>query len=95
MVHKVDYDYNPGHPVLYNDWTLNYSTYANPFYIHAISSGMGGFLITSGIEDFISPKICNYDSDTKESMTFTTDSKGRIISGTAQDGGFLRIIYAN
>ena len=95
MSRKVRYDYDPGYPLLYDDWTLNYSTYANPFYFHAISSGMGGFLITEGIEDFISPKMCNYDSDTKESMTFTTDSKGRIISGTAQDGGFLKIIYAN
>ena len=95
MSRKVSYDYNPGYPLLYNDWTLNYSTYANPFYIHAISSGMGGLLITEGIEDFISPKMAIYDSDTKESMTFVTDSKGRIISGTAPDGGFLKIIYAN
>jgi hypothetical protein len=62
---------------------------------HAISSGMGGSLYTEGIEDFISPKMSNYDSDTKESMTFATDNKGRIISGTAQDGGFVKIIYAN
>ncbi len=56
---------------------------------------MGGFLFTEGIEDFISLKMGNYDSDTKESMVFATDGKGRIISGTAQDGGFLKIIYAN
>ena len=95
MSRKVRYDYDPGYPILYDDWNLNYSTNANPFYIHAISSGMGGFLITRGIEDFISPKMGNYDSDTKVSMTFVTDSKGRIISGTAPDGGFLKIIYSN
>jgi hypothetical protein len=39
--------------------------------------------------------MCNYDSGSKELLTFATDSKGRIISGTAQDGGFFKIIYAN
>jgi hypothetical protein len=57
MSRKVRFDYDPGYPLLYDDWRINYSTYANPFYIHAISSGMGGFLITKGIEDFISPAI--------------------------------------
>jgi hypothetical protein len=69
-------------------WIGNYSPYANPFYDQGLSYSFGGYLLLEGIEDFLSKNLAN---DT--GFTFTTDSKGRVVSGTAADGSFIQITY--
>jgi hypothetical protein len=69
-------------------WVGNYSTYANPFYDKGLSYSFGGYLLLEGIEDFLSKNLAN-----DVGFTFTTDSKGRVVSGTATDGSYFQITY--
>ncbi len=69
-------------------WVGFYSTNANPFYDKGLSYSFGGYLLLEGIEDFLSTNFAN-----DAGFTFTTDSKGRILSGTAADGSYVQITY--
>ena len=69
-------------------WVGIYSTDANPFYDQGVSYSVGGFLLLEGIQDFLSKNIAN-----DIGFTFTTDSKGRVVTGTAGDGSYIQVIY--
>jgi hypothetical protein len=69
-------------------WVGIYSAYTNPFYDQGLSYSFGGFLLLEGIEDFLSKDLAN-----DANFTFTTDSKGRVISGTRADGSYVLITY--
>jgi len=78
-----------------NNWTVSdqwwigvYSSNPNPFYDQGLSYSFGGYLLLEGIEDFLSKNFAN-----DAGFTFTTDSKGRIVSGTAADGSYVQITY--
>ncbi len=69
-------------------WVGVYSDYNNPFYDKGLSYSFGGFLLLEGISDFLSKNLAN-----DAGYTFTTDSKGRVISGTRADGSYILITY--
>jgi hypothetical protein len=69
-------------------WIGNYSSNANPFYDQGLSYSFGGYLLLEGIEDFLSKNLAN-----DAGFTFTTDSKGRVVSGIAADGSYIQITY--
>jgi hypothetical protein len=69
-------------------WVGIYDTHANPFYDKGLSYSFGGYLLLEGIEDFLSKNIAN-----DAGFTFMTDSKGRVVSGTAPDGSYLQVTY--
>jgi hypothetical protein len=69
-------------------WVGIYAPNTNPFYDQGLSYSFGGYLLLEGIEDFLSKNFAN-----DAGFTFTTDSKGRIVSGTAADGSYVQITY--
>ena len=69
-------------------WVGIYSPNNNPFYDQGLSYSFGGFLLLEGISDFLSKILAN-----DAGYTFTTDSKGRVVSGTAADGSYIQITY--
>jgi hypothetical protein len=71
-------------------WIGIYSPYANPFYDQGLSYSFGGFLLLEGIEDFLSKDLAN-----DPGYTFSLDSKGRVVSGTAADGSYIQVTYQN
>jgi hypothetical protein len=80
------------------DWTRSYSynmtinkNYKNPYYSASLSKSLGAFLLyTCGI-DFLSKNLTNGAS--LPVFTWTTDSKNRVISGSATDGSYIKYTY--
>jgi len=69
-------------------WIGNYSSFANPYYDQGLSYSFGGYLLLEGIDDFLSKNIAD-----DAGFTFATDSKGRVVSGTAADGSYIQVTY--
>jgi hypothetical protein len=78
-----------------NNWVVSsqytetdYSTYPNPFFDQGLSYSFGAFLLMEGINDFLSKNLAN-DSG----FVWTTDTKGRVITGLAPDGSYVQYTY--
>ncbi len=93
LVRKVSYYWDNSLTFAYklsDDWKMVPTNYTNPFYDPVLSPAIGAFLICVGVDEFISQNLTNDDG-----FTYTTDAKGRVISGTAPDGGFVKFTYQN
>jgi hypothetical protein len=93
LIRKISYYWDNSLTFAYqlsDDWKMIPTNYTNPFYDPVLSPSIGAFLLCTGVDEFISQNLTNDDG-----FTYTTDAKGRVISGSAADGGFVKFTYQN
>jgi hypothetical protein len=93
LIRKLSYYWDDDLTYAYklsDDWKVVPTNYTNPFYDPVLSPSIGAFLLCAGVDEFISQNLTNDDG-----FTYTTDAKGRVISGTGPDGGIVKFTYQN
>jgi hypothetical protein len=80
-----------------NGWSKNFSytrevltNYNNPFYTNGLSKSQGAFFIFENNMDFLSKNLTTIEGFF---YTWKTDTKGRVLNGTAPDGSFVKFTY--
>jgi hypothetical protein len=91
LVGRNQYYFNNG-TVDFSSFETYYpnTTYANPLYDPKISASVGIFGFYIGAADLYSKNFLNY---TDEKISWSTDSKGRLVTGTGDKGTTIKINY--
>ena len=72
------------------DMTIN-KNYKNPYFSANLCKSLGAFLLYTCGVDFLSKNLTN--SASLPPFTWSTDSKNRVISGSATDGSYIKYTY--